>query len=408
MKSVAVIFVAALALVAVTTAVDEAASREESSFAEATSFVQNFLAQGENDETACEKVANTAIDAIKEECATLQKDIDERANNNKHCCNSGLDNIDTAKKAHEASKAAHSTCLEELAKDKEQKVSYGDVAFSALNQDQCKSQFYTSNSAYQAALKAVNDKTASCAKIDGETTGLSKAVDDSVYAACLSRGKCESDAEDAKDKTFSDSNAACGSQKNKDAFTRAHHMKCVLAGKTLQGCTVPTAPSVTNTKMYVNQCELKCELMNNFEHSSCNGGGIKGFRIDHTCGQNVMGMLINKDNKWQKNKTYHCPEGWYWATSDKWFTKLKNWGCSGNNQKSTTDGHAMYSRCGFSAYHPPKAGGGHDNSVQKYYFRFADSKSNNDYQHAGNYIGYKNTGAGVDQFGGICCIKNGH
>merc|ERR1719199_316712 len=98
MKSVAVIFVATLALAAVTSAVDEGVSRE-----------QNFFAENENDETACEKVANTAIQAIEDECKTLQKDIDERANNNKHCCNSGLDNIDTAKKAHEASKAAHST-----------------------------------------------------------------------------------------------------------------------------------------------------------------------------------------------------------------------------------------------------------------------------------------------------------
>merc|ERR1711939_625901 len=280
MKSVAVIFLAGLALVAVTTAVEEGTSREESSFAEATQFVQNFLAQGENDETACEKVANTAIAAIVDECATLQKDIDERAKNNKHCCNSGLDNIDTAKKAHEASKTAHSTCLEELA----------------------------------------------------------KAVDDSIYAACLARGKCETDAEDAKDKTFDDANKACGSQKNKDAFTRAHHMKCVLAGKTLQGCTVPTPPKVTKTAMNVNKCELKCELMNNYEHSTCKGDGIKGLRIDKTCGHNVMGLLINKDKEWDKQKTYHCPKGWYWPTANQWFNKLSNYGCSQNNAKSQKEG----------------------------------------------------------------------
>merc|ERR1712216_897249 len=110
MKSVAVIFVATLALAAVTSAVDEGVSREQHIFADATSFVQNFLAENENDETACEKVANTAIQAIEDECKTLQKDIDERANN------------DTAKKAHEASKKSHTPCLEELAKDKEQPV----------------------------------------------------------------------------------------------------------------------------------------------------------------------------------------------------------------------------------------------------------------------------------------------
>jgi len=311
-----------------------------------------------------------------------------------------------AKKAHEASKKSHTTCLEELAKDKEQPVKYGDIAFSALNQGSCKADFFTSNANYNKALKSVNDKTAACGKIDGETTGLGKAVDDAVYSACLARGKCETDAESAKDKTYDESHKACGSQKNKDAFTRAHHMKCVLAGKTLQGCTVPTAPSVKKTAMNVNSCELKCKLMNNYEHSTCSDGGVKGFRIDIHCGKGIIGLLINNDDVWDPDKTYHCPKGWYWPKAQKYFSILHGNGCNSNNQKSSQGKHAMYSRCGFNGYHPPTKGGTW--GPQRYFFRFADSKSNNVYQHAGNYMGLKSTSSTKSKFAGIGCVKNGH
>merc|ERR1719183_2850528 len=113
---IATFVVAALALAALASAVEQIDVHEESkkidSFADATEFVQNWMAEGK-DETACEKVANTAIKAIEDECKTLQVDIDDRAKDNKHCCDSGLDGIETAKVAHEKSKKNHEQCTKE-------------------------------------------------------------------------------------------------------------------------------------------------------------------------------------------------------------------------------------------------------------------------------------------------------
>merc|ERR1719247_1830192 len=93
---IATFVVAALALAALASAVEQIDVHEESkkidSFADATEFVQNWMAEGK-DETACEKVANTAIKAIEDECKTLQIDIDDRSKDNTHCCSSGLTGI---------------------------------------------------------------------------------------------------------------------------------------------------------------------------------------------------------------------------------------------------------------------------------------------------------------------------
>merc|ERR1712167_304857 len=110
MNRIATFAVAALALAALASAVEQIDVHEEQratdSYADATEFVQNWMSEGK-DETACEKVANTAIKAIEDECKTLQVDIDERAKDNDHCCDTGLDGISTAKAAHEQSKKNH-------------------------------------------------------------------------------------------------------------------------------------------------------------------------------------------------------------------------------------------------------------------------------------------------------------
>merc|ERR1711970_936877 len=148
-------------------------------------------------------------------------------------------------------------------------------------------------------------------------------------------------------------------------------------------------------------CETKC--MNNYEHSKCSDGGVKGFRIDQHCSQGKVGLLIVKDNKYDKTKRYACPSGWHWAKWVEYEHYEHSQGCKGNNNKATQGKHAMYNRCGFNNYHPPKAGGGYS-SASKYAFIFADSHINNRYQHGGNYMGYTNTNIPVNNMGGIVCM----
>jgi len=254
---IATFVVAALAIAALATAVEQIDVHEEQratdSYADATEFVQNWMAEGK-DETACEKVANTAIKAIEDECKTLQVDIDDRAKDNTHCCKSGLEGIDKATVDHDKSKKTHTKCTEELQTVSHEKVDFGKISYSQLDENQCKATFFNSPS-FVAQHKKVSDKKTHCTKLDGETAGLKKAIGDATEAACKERDDCEKAAAAARDKTFNDSHAACSSQKNKDAFTRAHHMLCVLKGTSLQGCNVPTFQGVKKTAMNKNNCE---------------------------------------------------------------------------------------------------------------------------------------------------------
>merc|ERR1711871_1260158 len=160
----------------------------------------------------------------------------------------------TAEAAHEQSKKNHKQCTEEFSSLKKEKIDFGKISYESLNENQCKQTFFNSPQ-YQEHHEKVETKKMACVKIDGETSGLKLAIEDATKAACNARKKCEDDAAAKRDKTWNESNAACGSKKNQEAFTRAHHMLCVLQGKSLQSCNVPTAPSVKKTAMTKHECK---------------------------------------------------------------------------------------------------------------------------------------------------------
>jgi hypothetical protein len=280
-------------------------------------------------------------------------------------------------------------------------VDFGKISYEALSEDTCKQTFFNS-AVYQAQHKKVSEKKTECVKLEGIKVGLKKGVEDATYAACISRGKCKSEAESERDLTFDNGHKACGSQKNKDAFTRAHHIKCVLAGTSLQGCNVPTAPSVKKTDMKKTECKLVCNMTNPVKGGTCNHGGHTGLRIiPNGCSGGKLALQTIVDNTWDKKKVYHCPPGWKWATTAQYFNTMQAHGCHSNNAKSQQNGGTGFSsQCGWSGYTPPGGGG------NKYIFVFSDSAQTGNYQHAGNYVGYKDSNAPTNYFAGIGCIAD--
>jgi len=141
-------------------------------------------------------------------------------------------------------------------------------------------------------------------------------------------------------------------------------------------------------------------------HVKCNGNGIPAFRIDKHCGRDRVGLLLSQSKTWHKTFKYTCPNGWYWPKAAKYFALLRSYGCYGNNLFSQKGGYAMVSRCpGMSPRSYYLVG---DNARGKaYIFRFADSKSNANFQHGGTYMGQKSADWRTSDFGGIACIKNG-
>jgi hypothetical protein len=100
---------------------------------------------------------------------------------------------------------------------------------------------------------------------------------------------------------------------------------------------------------------------------------------------------VAKDNRWNKNFEYTCPQGYHWATSSEvefWF--------NGPNAGP----HTYYEQCGWTGYIWK--------GKNRYYFRFKDSATNQGvYKHAGNHdpytLEYSNT---VDDFAGIVCVQD--
>merc|ERR1712100_191603 len=148
MSRTTALFIVALGLASVATAViDESAQdrvlqgfgtkfdhleksnlANEQSFTTASETLAQLKSQGK-DETACEKVATTAIKAIEDECATLQKDVDEHAKDNDQCCKSGIDGVETAKLTHKKSEASHVKCTGEFSSIKKEKVDFGKISY---------------------------------------------------------------------------------------------------------------------------------------------------------------------------------------------------------------------------------------------------------------------------------------
>jgi len=239
-------FAAGLALAAVASA---EISNEES-FAEATSFVQAFTSEQGGD-SACRKVADDSIKTIKAECDALQKTVDEAAKANQACCKSGKEAVCANEKSKDALAGKKSTCDGEAKAIASAKITFTS-SLKALKNGKCKS--IHGSSAYKNKKAEHRTKTKECNKLSGAASEAKKALKAAIKAAKASRKKCNSDAKNALNKVFKTAKKACNSKKNKRAFTRAQHMKCVLDGKNLKRCNAGKAPAVTKSKMSKLTC----------------------------------------------------------------------------------------------------------------------------------------------------------
>jgi hypothetical protein len=126
----------------------------------------------------------------------------------------------------------------------------------------------------------------------------------------------------------------------------------------------------------------------------------KGWRVDDSsCGDSKFAYQMYTTNTWDKARTYQCPSGWHWAKAAEYFDYMKGQGCAKGYPYANYGGYPAYNRCGHNGY---QYGSSWKNG---YDFRFADSASNNKYQHNGNYVGTRGTSHSTSNFAGIVCAK---
>jgi len=282
------------------------------------------------------------------------------------------------------------------------KVDFGSENLDNLDPSQC---VFFQMSSYTAAVKKREDAKKQLETAKELVTFAETELKNAEDAAKIAVLKCKCDTVTSHKTALGKRNADAASA-NKEGWTKAEHLICVLQGKDMNACTVSSIPKVEAAKGLCKGCDsdacatykdsIAYSLPDFTTSQSC-----ASFRvIPSQCSGGNVAYAVSKSTVWDKKKKYGCPAGWHWMKAASYFAYLKGYGCSQNNAKAQTAGLAYSSKCGWNGYVPPGAPGLH------YYFRFADSAINNYYQHAGNYPGMAQKISTTSLFAGIICKKN--
>jgi len=252
--------IASLAFIAIATALPSNEVVPEDNFyavdddlSEARETLSQMQAAGKSDKD-CRKLVDETKKEITTNVNTNQKIIDDLPDGSK-CMNKGQD---TVKKTQElkiiADKDQKTKCDEEK-KAASASVDFGSRTYSSLTVGKCSS-FYSS-SAYTTAKTRYTSAVAACNKAKGAAAEAAKAVTNAKAAAEKAKNECLCKTKKDHEKAFTDGNAANAANLLTWAF--AHHLECVLDGKT--ACRVPAPPTVTRGKLTGAAKEAKCAVI---------------------------------------------------------------------------------------------------------------------------------------------------
>merc|ERR1711939_1211089 len=214
--------IASLAFIAIATALPSNEVVPEDNFyavdddlSEARETLSQMQAAGKSDKD-CRKLVDETKKEINTNVNTNQKVIDGLPDGSQ-CMNLGQDNVKKTTELKIKADKDEKTKCDEVKKAASASVDFGSRTYSSLTVGKCSS-FYSSS----AYTKAKNE--------------------------CLCKTKKD------HEKAFTDGNAANAA--NAKAWAFAHHLECVLDGKT--ACRVPAPPTVTRGKLTGAAKEAKC------------------------------------------------------------------------------------------------------------------------------------------------------
>merc|ERR1712193_294533 len=239
--------IASLAFIAIATALPSNEVVPEDNFyavdddlSEARETLSQMQAAGKSDKD-CRKLVDETKKEINTNVNTNQKVIDGLPDGSQ-CMNLGADNVKKTTELKIKADKDEKTKCDEVKKAASASVDFGSRTFSSLTVGKCSS-FYSS-SAYTTAKTRYTSAVA----------GAAKAVTSAKAAAEKAKNECLCKTKKDHEKAFTDGNAANAA--NAKAWAFAHHLECVLDGKT--ACRVPAPPTVTRGKLTGAAKEAKC------------------------------------------------------------------------------------------------------------------------------------------------------
>jgi hypothetical protein len=359
------------------------------SYAEAEEYIQ-----AEPNKSKCDSMVKASEDGVKKN-VKAQQDRINKIENGTACLQKGQGEVLTAKNAM-ATAALHLKNAQKNLTDAQNTPITWKYIFSSVSESN-PSKFWKA-SQYLLVKALVKKAKAAVATATGVLAQANATYATAVKSAKAKKLKCQCATYQNMLKEVNTTNAAINSS-NIKAWTKGAHLACVLAGTPMNKCVVKPMPTVVAAKLATGVGKSACAAEGDKDllQDSC-----KGFRVETTCSGGQFAYQMYTTTKWDKTRKYHCPTGWHYSKAAEYFDYMYKQGCHDNTGKSSGN-YASYKLCGHSGHN-------YNNGGKKWYgyqFTFADSASNNRYQHGGNYVGYqKNTGiTGTNYWAGIICAK---
>merc|ERR1712166_209926 len=215
--------------------------------ADAVATVTMMQKQGQGS-SACNDLAKATIAEVTENIKSQQTAL-SKIDTGKDCPKSGQD---ATKAANVLLKKAETTLdhtKKALAGAKSASVNFGDFKFSDLNKNNCAAFF--GKSQFKKAAKKAQDKAV------GVVSEAKKGVAAAKKAAERAVKKCQCKVYKNHSTALNAANKKAKAA-NEKAWTKAAHIKCVLAGTSASDCKVPTMPKLKAVKLAEGVDKSKC------------------------------------------------------------------------------------------------------------------------------------------------------
>merc|ERR1712072_722093 len=195
---------------------------------------------------ACRTLADATEKEVRDN-VRAQQAILNKIDKGDQCHKEGQDAVRSMKAKLKSAEKKHKDADAEYNKALVAKVDFGRHNFNSIKKNDC-SRFFSGASYTQreAHVKKTKDKRTSAA---GAVTQAKKSLAAAEEAAVVAARKCRcraftnhASALDAANKKVKDANTK--------AWTKAAHLKCVLAGKTTNQCSVPALPKVNAVSLH--------------------------------------------------------------------------------------------------------------------------------------------------------------
>jgi len=211
----------------------------EASFSDAKATVAAMI-QEHGDDSACKDLAQATQDEVTNAVADQQKAL-AAMDNGDQCNDEGQGLISDAKANKVTADKAEADAQAALTAETNKKFNFGDFSYGELTKNEC-GNFFNSAVYTEAESKVVAAKAVLSQKV-AEASAAATAVETATQEAAKLVMECKCKTKKTLDKTLAEMNSSAKDH-NTQAWNKAHHMECVLAGKTTNNCQVPALPVV--------------------------------------------------------------------------------------------------------------------------------------------------------------------